>query len=126
MKAESANIQDYIKRTKVIDYDNELIIYKCRELENGVTDEIHLIKKVYEFVRDEISHSGDVDAHEVTCKSSEVLRSGHWICCANPTCLQLFLRYFSIPVGFAIRNFFQIMILQKSNYMVLMRYILET
>jgi len=100
MKAESANIQDYIKRTKVIDYDNELIISKCLELENGVTDEIHLIKKVYEFVRDEISHSADIGAHEVTCKSSEVLRSGHGICCAKSHLLAAMLRYFSIPVGF--------------------------
>lgn len=100
MKAESANIQDYIKRTKVIDYDNELIISKCLELENGVTDEIHLIKKVYEFVRDEISHSGDIGAHEVTCKSSEVLRYGHGICCAKSHLLAAILRYFSIPVGF--------------------------
>ncbi|MFA0822801.1 MAG: transglutaminase family protein [Methanomethylovorans sp.] len=100
MKAESANIQDYIKRTKVIDYDNELIVSKCRDLENGVTDEIHLIKKVYEFVRDEISHSGDIGAHEVTCKSSEVLRYGHGICCAKSHLLAAMLRYFSIPTGF--------------------------
>jgi transglutaminase-like putative cysteine protease len=100
MNAESANVQDYIKITEVIDYDNELIISKCRELENGTTDEIDLIKRIYEFVRDVISHSGDIGAQEVTCKASEVLRSGHGICCAKSHLLAAMLRYFAVPTGF--------------------------
>lgn len=101
MNAESVNIQDYIKRTEVIDYDNELIIPKCRELENGTTDEIDLIKTIYEFVRDEIHHSGDIDAQEVTCKASEVLEFGHGICCAKSHLLAAMLRFFAIPTGFS-------------------------
>lgn len=100
MKSESANIQDYLKRTEVIDYDDELIISKCRELENDITDEINQIKRIYEFVRDEISHSGDIDIQEVTCKASEVLRSGHGICCAKSHLLAAMLRYFAVPTGF--------------------------
>lgn len=99
MDAESANIQDYLKRTEIIDYDSELIVSKCHELENGSTDEIDLIKKIYEFVRDEISHSGDIDVQEVTCKASEVLSAGHGICCAKSHLLAAMLRYFSIPTG---------------------------
>ncbi|WP_321420654.1 transglutaminase-like domain-containing protein [uncultured Methanomethylovorans sp.] len=104
MKAESTNIQDYIKRTDVIDYDNELILSKCHELENGTIDEIDLIKKIYEFVRDEISHSGDIGAQEVTYKASEVLGSGHGICCAKSHLLAALLRSFSIPTGFCYQN----------------------
>lgn len=100
MKCQRTNIQDYIKRTVVIDYDNELIISKCRELENGITDEIDLIKRIYEFVRDDISHSGDISAQEVTCKASEVLSSGHGICCAKSHLLAAMLRFFSISTGF--------------------------
>lgn len=33
MHAESNNIQDYLKKSEVIDYDHKLIIDKCHELE---------------------------------------------------------------------------------------------
>ncbi|WP_226990895.1 transglutaminase-like domain-containing protein [Methanosarcina acetivorans] len=59
-----------------------------------------LIKKIYEFVRDDIDHSGDIGAREVTCKASEVLEFGHGICCAKSHLLAAMLRYFGVPAGF--------------------------
>ncbi|WP_440947423.1 transglutaminase-like domain-containing protein [Methanosarcina sp. T3] len=105
MHTQSNNIQDYLKKSEVIDYDHKLIVDKCRELEKDIgeieeKDEIGLIKKIYEFVRDEIHHSGDIDAREVTCKASEVLEFGHGICCAKSHLLAAMLRYFGIPAGF--------------------------
>jgi transglutaminase-like putative cysteine protease len=100
MNTESNNIQDYIKNNDVIDYDHKLIADKCLELEKGTDDEISLIKKIYEFVRDDIHHSGDIGAQKVTCKASEVLESGHGICCAKSHLLAAMLRYFGIPAGF--------------------------
>lgn len=60
MYAESDNIEDYIKKNEIIDYDHELIVDKCLELKKGTEDEITLIKRIYEFVRDGIHHSGDI------------------------------------------------------------------
>jgi transglutaminase-like putative cysteine protease len=100
MYTESNNLEDYLKKSEVIDYDNKLIVEKCLELQKGTDDEISLIKKVYEFVRDEIHHSGDIGAQEVTCKASEVLESGHGICCAKAHLLAAMLRYSGIPSGF--------------------------
>jgi transglutaminase-like putative cysteine protease len=108
MHAESDNIQDYLKKSEVIDYDHKLIVNKCRELEKDMEniegmeekDEISLIRRIYEFVRDDIDHSGDIGAQEVTCKASEVLESGHGICCAKSHLLAAMLRYFGIPAGF--------------------------
>lgn len=102
MHAESSDIQDYLKKNEVIDYDHKLIVDKCRGLEKGVEEEgeIILIKKIYEFVRDEIHHSGDIGAQEVTCKASEVLELGHGICCAKSHLLAAMLRFFGIPTGF--------------------------
>jgi transglutaminase-like putative cysteine protease len=100
MYTESNNLEDYLKKSEVIDYDNKLIVEKCLELQKGIDDEISLIKKVYEFVRDEIHHSGDISAQEVTCKASEVLESGHGICCAKAHLLAAMLRYSGIPAGF--------------------------
>jgi transglutaminase-like putative cysteine protease len=97
---ESSDIQDYIKKTEIIDYDNKLIVNKCLELEKGTEDEISLIKKIYEFVRDDIHHSGDIGEQKVTCKASEVLEFGHGICCAKSHLLAAMLRFFGIPTGF--------------------------
>jgi len=100
MYTESNNLQDYLKKSEVINYDNKLIVDKCLELKEGTDDEISLIKKVYEFVRDEIHHSGDIGEMKVTCKASKVMESGHGICCAKAHLLAAMLRYFGIPTGF--------------------------
>lgn len=100
MYTESNNLQDYLKKSEVIDYDHKLIVDKCLELQKGTGDEISLIKKVYEFVRDEIHHSGDIGKMKVTCKASEVLEAGHGICCAKAHLFAAMLRYFGVPVGF--------------------------
>ncbi|MCO5383416.1 MAG: transglutaminase family protein [Methanosarcina barkeri] len=100
MHTESNNLQDYLKKSEVINYDHKLIVDKCHELEKGTDDEISLIKKIYEFVRDEIHHSGDIGELKVTCKASEVLEFGHGICCAKAHLFAAMLRFFEIPAGF--------------------------
>ena len=100
MHAESNNIQDYIQKNEIIDYDHKLIVDKGRELEKATEDEIGLIKKIYEFVRDDIHHSGDIGEQKVTCKASDVLEYGHGICCAKSHLLAAMLRFFEVPTGF--------------------------
>lgn len=100
MYTESDNLQDYLKKSEVIDFDNRLIVDKCLELQKSTGDEISLIKKVYEFVRDEIHHTGDIEEMSVTCKASEVLEAGHGICCAKAHLFAAMLRYFGVPAGF--------------------------
>ena len=100
MHPESRNLQDYLKNSETINYDNSLIVNKCLELQKSTDDEISLIKKVYEFVRDEINHSGDINAEKVTCTASEVLEAGHGICCAKTHLFAAMLRFYGIPAGF--------------------------
>ncbi len=100
MHTESNNIEDYLEMNEVIDYDHKLIADKCRELEKGTEDEISLIKKIYEFVRDDVHHSGDIGEMRVTCEASEVLEFGHGICCAKAHLFAAMLRFFGIPAGF--------------------------
>lgn len=100
MYTESDNLQDYLKKSEIVDFDNKLIVDKCLELQKGTSDEISLIKKVYEFVRDEIHHTGDIGEMTVTCKASEVLEAGHGICCAKAHLFAAMLRYFEVPAGF--------------------------
>ena len=104
MHTESNNIQDYLEKSEIINYDHKLIVDTCCEIEDigeiEEKDEINLIKKIYEFVRDDIHHSGDMGAQEVTCKASDVLELGHGICCAKSHLLAAMLRFFEIPTGF--------------------------
>jgi transglutaminase-like putative cysteine protease len=100
MHLESDNILDYLNMNEIIDYDHKLIVEKCLELEKGTEGEISLIKKIYEFVRDDIHHSEDIGEEGVTCTASEVLEFGHGICCAKSHLLAAMLRFFGIPTGF--------------------------
>ena len=96
----SENINDYLVEDETIDYYNEIIIFLSEQLSKKADSELEYIKVAYEYVRDDISHSSDINADIVTCTASEVLRAKHGICFAKSHLLAALLRYKSIPVGF--------------------------
>ena len=63
------------------------------------TDEISLIKAIYEFVRDDIKNSWDVQDKCVTKFATEVLEQGVGICWAKANLLAALLRACGIPAG---------------------------
>ena len=94
------NIEEYLKEDDVINYGNENIKRLADTLYQGTSDEVEYIKKAYEYVRDQISHSADIKEDAITCSASEVLEAGHGICFAKSHLLAALLRYKSIPTGF--------------------------
>ena len=96
----SENINDYLVEDETIDYYNEIIIFLSEQLSKKADSELEYIKVAYEYVRDDISHSSDINADIVTCTASEVLIAKHGICFAKSHLLAALLRYKSIPVGF--------------------------
>lgn len=54
----------------------------------------------FEYVRDDISHSADIQNYIITCAASEVLSAGHGICFAKSHLLAALLRCRQIPCGF--------------------------
>lgn len=54
----------------------------------------------FEFVRDQIAHSWDIQSSRVTGRASEVLRHGEGICYAKSHLLAALLRGRGIPAGF--------------------------
>ncbi len=94
------NIDGYLKRDKIVDYANENIIRLADSLWSNADSDVEYIKKAYEYVRDKISHSADIDEDALTCSASEVLTAGHGICFAKSHLLAALLRYKSIPTGF--------------------------
>ena len=96
---ESTDIKDYLKSDKYIDFHDDSIRKKADELFSSLSSETEKIKAAYEFVRDEIYHSGDIDSERVTKSASEVLRYKEGICVAKSLLLAAMLRCGGIPTG---------------------------
>ena len=97
---ETDNLEDYLKSSEVIDYDYETIKEIARRLSEEIEDEVETIRTVYNFVRDNVHHSADVNGQIVTCTASEVLREKQGICYAKSHLLAAILRSLGIPTGF--------------------------
>ena len=93
-------LSDYLKEDDVIDYSDESITQLADELYKKADSETEYIKAAFEFVRDEVSHSADINEDMITCSASEVLIARHGICFAKSHLLAALLRCKSIPTGF--------------------------
>lgn len=100
IKPLTEHIEEYIKEDEIIDYSNEMIVNLAEELYEQSGNETEYIRAAYEYVRDHISHSADINEDIITCSASEVLKEGHGICFAKSHLLAALLRYKSIPTGF--------------------------
>ena len=96
---ESNVLQDYLKPDKYIDFDNEHIQQKADALFADISDETEKVRVAYEFVHDEIHHSGDIGSEIVTKSASEALRHKEGICISKSLLLAAILRYGGIPTG---------------------------
>ena len=96
----SNEIDEYLKEDDVIDYGNEAIAQLADTLFQKSNNELEFIKIAYEFVRDRIAHSADINEDVITCSASEVLNAGHGICFAKSHLLAALLRCKSVPTGF--------------------------
>lgn len=97
---ETIDMTRYLASSEIINFEDLDIQRTALNLSKGINDEIWLIKTVYEFVRDEISHSVDIDSGNVTWNASNVLKFKHGLCFANSHLLAAILRYLGIPTGF--------------------------
>ena len=97
---QSSELSFYLQCSEVIDCNNVFIKRMASELSGGIENEIELVKTVYEFVRDKISHSSDIGEDRITYKASDVLKYKHGLCFAKSHLLAAILRNLDIPTGF--------------------------
>ena len=57
----TTSLSDYLKEDDVIDYSDESITQLADELYKKADSETEYIKAAFEFVRDEVSHSADIN-----------------------------------------------------------------
>ena len=93
-------MEEYLKEDTVINYKCESIAQLSNQLFQKADNELDYIKIAYEYVRDNISHSADINEDLLTCTASEVLEAGHGICFAKSHLVAALLRAKSIPTGF--------------------------
>ncbi|WP_249872656.1 transglutaminase-like domain-containing protein [Oceanobacillus saliphilus] len=97
---ESGILNDYLLELNEVNYSSTIIKKKAEEIFNPFQTEIEKAKVGFEFVRDEISHSWDIQSKRVTCNASEVLEYKEGICYAKSHLLASLLRSQGIPTGF--------------------------
>lgn len=100
LTCESNSLDDYLKETEVIDFSHHSIREIAEDLFHHSINEIDYIKSAFEFVRDQISHSWDIQSSRITCRASEVLYFKEGICYAKSNLLCALLRCQGIPAGF--------------------------
>jgi transglutaminase-like putative cysteine protease len=105
------NLSKYLLPSDIINFDNILVSKKADELRAGLKSEDEIIKKCFEFVRDEIDHCIDHDKNPVTLKASEALFHKSGFCYSKSHLLAALLRANNIPTGLC----YQRLLLDESN-----------
>ncbi|MGF9889445.1 transglutaminase-like domain-containing protein [Priestia megaterium] len=98
---ESLEKEDYTQELPEVNFTYPLIQQKVREFKSGLPhSSLAYIKKAYEFVRDEVSHSWDIQSKIITKTASEALKEKKGICYRKCNLLAALLRAEGIPAGF--------------------------
>lgn len=92
-------MQSYLSASKYIDFEQPEISALALSLAAQANSEYELVKRCFEFVRDEIRHSSDYRLNPVTCKASAVLHHKTGYCYAKSHLLAALLRANQIPAG---------------------------
>lgn len=95
----SAGMTDYLTANEAVDSAHPAIVSLAKKLSAGLNSDEAIAKKCFEFVRDEINHSGDVQSEVTTFKASEVLEHKTGWCYAKSHLLAALLRANKIPAG---------------------------
>lgn len=97
---ESDEIGRYLEDTITVDWQTPSMMSTAKGLLDGLSESEDRIRRLFEFVRDDIDHALDVETDVLTCRASEVLKEGVGLCYAKSHLLAGLLRYAGFPTGF--------------------------
>jgi transglutaminase-like putative cysteine protease len=92
-------MQRYLSPSKYINYQHKDVMSLARVLGQASSSELDLVRRCFEFVRDEVRHSVDFKLNPVTCKASDALLHKTGYCYAKSHLLAALLRANGIPAG---------------------------
>lgn len=93
-------MEEYLLFNEIIDWQHPTILEQALKIASEHQTPQAITKACFEWVRDEIYHSGDYQMNPVTCCASDVLKYRTGFCYAKSHLLAALLRANSIPVGF--------------------------
>lgn len=93
-------MEEYLQASEVIDWQHPTILELARRIASEHQTPQAIAKACFEWVRDEIYHSGDYQMNPVTCCASDVLRYKTGFCYAKSHLVAALLRANIIPAGF--------------------------
>lgn len=88
---------EYLKCSEAIDWRNNEIVALAKQLAGDGLEST--ARRCFEWVRDEVRHSGDFRLNPVTWRASDVLRERTGFCYAKSHLLAALLRANGIPAG---------------------------
>jgi transglutaminase-like putative cysteine protease len=92
-------MDEYLAASDVIDWQHPNVSVFARWLADGTADAVDLARRCFEWVRDNIEHSGDFRRSAVTYRASEVLAARTGFCYAKSHLLAALLRANGIPAA---------------------------
>ena len=99
-KPDRPDVNDYLEHSDIVDYDHPIVKEVAEHLTYGCSDSLAKAKAVYDFVKNQIFYSFQINATSVTIKASEVLDKGHGTCYSKAHLLAALMRVSGIPAGF--------------------------
>jgi transglutaminase-like putative cysteine protease len=96
-----AMLEPFLRSTRVVDWQDPRVFAQAKRLERGREGKLEVARACFEWVRDEILHTGDHELDPVTCSASDVLTRQTGYCYAKSHLLAALLRANGIACGFA-------------------------
>ncbi len=93
-------MRKFLEETEIVDYSHPDIQALAAALSKGCATDVQTARNCFEYVRDQIRHSGDHQDNLTTCKASDVLKHKTGWCYAKSHLLAALLRANAIPAGF--------------------------
>ena len=91
----------FLESTEVVDFKNSEIQRLAQSLCSESISKEQIAKNCFNYVRDEIEHTGDFNREFTTCNASDVLNQKTGWCYAKSHLLCALLRANNIPCGFS-------------------------
>lgn len=100
LRPDESSPNGYLEDTSLIDWQTPAVLEKARAVAGPHEGDVARARALFEWVRDEIPHSFDIETDVLTCNAGQVLREGTGLCYAKSHLLAALLRANGIPAGF--------------------------
>lgn len=100
MTCQSEHLSDYLSETSEVDYSHPAVKRIVELLFLPTQTDSEKIQAAYEYVRDRIAHTWDMQGTRITCSASETFMHKEGFCYAKSNALAALLRSQGIPAGF--------------------------